>query len=99
MQRRNLVHTPQQRFLKRDFPCCVEVTAHRRAAVRDTMASAKAAAPDPVPGTGSLRGLTSMPRFGAWAPPTMPEASEEQHAADRVRVQPGPYIFNGLQDR
>jgi len=63
------------------------------------MASATAAARDPVPGSGSLRGLTSIPRFGAWAPPAILEASEEQHAADRVRVQIGFYIFNGLQDR
>ena len=62
------------------------------------MASANAAARDPVPGSGSLRGLTSIPRFGAWAPPVISEASEEQHAADRVRVQTWSIHLNGLQD-
>ena len=64
--------------------------------VGEAMASAKAAAPDPVPGT--LHGLTSIPQFGAWAPPTITEASEEQNGADRVRVQTSQYIFNGSQD-
>jgi len=62
------------------------------------MGSTKGETPDPEPGTGSLHGLTSIPRFCTWTPPTLSEASEEQHAADTVRVQTGPYIFNGLQD-